>query len=263
MATSSEACRKNEINLKFGTKEWAESNVNCITGCSRNCKYCYAKGMAIRFKQKTPSNWSIMSIRKNSISKNYRKRKGKIMFPTSHDIVPEEPFKSACMTVLEKLLKAKNEVLITTKPSFKVVREICEKFEGYKDQIIFRFTIGAIDNEILKFWEPNAPSYEERFKSLKFAFKMGYTTSVSIEPFLEQNPIPLVQKLEFYVNDTIWIGLMNHIPRKNIPKKDEDWFNKIRKNNTFGNIMKFYPILDLNPKIRWKESIKKLVIKMN
>ena len=34
-----------------GTHEWCDSNVNCYYGCSRNCRYCYARHMAIRFKR--------------------------------------------------------------------------------------------------------------------------------------------------------------------------------------------------------------------
>ena len=31
-----------------GTKEWAKENVNCVTGCSNNCRYCYARAMGTR-----------------------------------------------------------------------------------------------------------------------------------------------------------------------------------------------------------------------
>lgn len=37
--------------ITLGTKEWADSNVNCYLGCSNNCRYCYAKKMAIRFNR--------------------------------------------------------------------------------------------------------------------------------------------------------------------------------------------------------------------
>ena len=34
-----------------GTQEWSVKTVNCCTGCSHDCRYCYAKGMAVRFRQ--------------------------------------------------------------------------------------------------------------------------------------------------------------------------------------------------------------------
>jgi DNA repair photolyase len=36
----------------FGTKEWAEKNENLISGCSHDCKYCYAKSTAIQYKKR-------------------------------------------------------------------------------------------------------------------------------------------------------------------------------------------------------------------
>ena len=34
-----------------------------------------------------------------------------------------------------------------------------------------RFSIGACDDQILSFWEPNAPNFEERKQCLKYAYK--------------------------------------------------------------------------------------------
>jgi DNA repair photolyase len=44
-------------NLKAGTKEWADGNYNVTVGCSNNCRYCYAKSMAVRFKRVAESEW--------------------------------------------------------------------------------------------------------------------------------------------------------------------------------------------------------------
>ena len=77
------------------------------------------------------------------------------MFPSTHDIVEISPFKEACFTALENLLYSKNEVLITSKPRIEVIREIDDKFNEFKDQIQFRFTITSTCNDLLRFWEPN------------------------------------------------------------------------------------------------------------
>jgi len=73
---------------------------------------------------------------------------------------------------------------------------------------------GQLNNNSLKFWEENAPTFEERLDSLKYAYFMKYRTSVSIEPFLDKNPSPLIIKLSTYVSDTIWIGKMNYVYAK-------------------------------------------------
>ena len=161
-------CARKKITL--GTKEWASSNINLISGCSHDCRYCYARKMAIRFKRKTEESWKIMELNKKKIFQNFKKRKGRIMFPTSHDITPE--FKEECFLVLKKLLDAGNSVLITSKPHFDIIKELCVSFEKYKDLIQFRFTITSLNNNILEFWEPGAPSFEERLESLKFANSM-------------------------------------------------------------------------------------------
>jgi len=76
-------------NIPTGTKEWASSNVNLISGCSHNCRYCYAKKMAIRFGRKTDYTWKNMELNEDKLNHGFKKRKVIIMFTYSNDIVPE------------------------------------------------------------------------------------------------------------------------------------------------------------------------------
>ena len=111
-----------------------------------------------------------------------------------------------------KLLEAGNEVLIVSKPWPECISYICKNFKDYKDQIVFRFTVGAIDNSILSFWEPGAPSYEKRKESLMVAYNLGFSTSLSLEPILDTANIDsLIDDLIPYVTGSIWIGKMNRI----------------------------------------------------
>jgi len=199
--------------ITLGTKEWADSNVNCYKGCSNNCRYCYAKIMAIRFKRATNDTWKKMELNIKNVEKGYHKRKGRVMFPTSHDIT-EESLEN-CLIVLRKLVQAGNEVLVTTKPRINCLKQICENFGDFKDKIQFRFTITSFDDKKLKFWEPNAPTYDERLESLKYAFNKKFKTSVSIEPFLDEDPGILLELLWTYGAPPIdvWIGSMNHRDR--------------------------------------------------
>nr|MDO8112910.1 radical SAM protein [Candidatus Sigynarchaeota archaeon] len=217
--------------ITSGTKEWADFNINLIDGCAHNCRYCYAKKMAVRFGRKTEATWGTMRIRERDVNKAYRKKKGRIMFPTSHDIVPEEPFFKACMTVLEKLLRADNSVLVTTKPHLQVVRYICEHFKKFMDKIQFRFTITSMDDTKLADWEPGAPNFQERLESLKYASQAGFKTSISIEPCLDEDPRKLVEILKPYVTESIWLGCMNYSGKypfnsTETLKKWVQWFEK-------------------------------------
>jgi len=223
-----------KYKITSGTKEWADTNVNCYFGCSNDCRYCYAKKMAIRFKRKTENNWKIMIPNEKVITKNFKKRQGRIMFPSSHDITPKSL--DNCIIVLKRLLKAGNEVLITTKPNYSCIKKICDSITDYISLIQFRFTITSLNNELLKFWEPNAPSYEERFESLKYAYHAGFKTSVSIEPFLDKNPIPLIRQLSPYVSESIWLGKMNYIRRNSFRGKDKKYYDLIRENYGIENI---------------------------
>ena len=241
--------------ITLGTKECADSNVNCYFGCSNNCRYCYAKKMAIRFKRKTEENWKIMIPNSLKIEKNYRHRNGRIMFPTSHDITIESLVN--CLKVLNKLLVAKNNVLITTKPSVYCINEICKKFKKYINLIQFRFTITSINNDILEFWEPNAPTFEERYKSLKLAFQNGYKTSISIEPFLDLNPYILVENLLPFVTESIWIGKINYYNLNNPSNNNKYFFDKMEQTKQKNHLIEMIKIASKRYQgiVRIKDSI--------
>jgi DNA repair photolyase len=147
---------------KFGTKEWSDYNVNCVSGCSHDCRYCYAKSMAIQYERKTPDNWKDEVIRTSQLSKKFMKRKDgkRFLFPTTHDITPTNL--SACIQKLTRLLAPGNEGIIVTKPHLDCVKALCDVFPMFKDQFIFRFTIGSSNSDTLKFWEPGAPDFDER-----------------------------------------------------------------------------------------------------
>ena len=246
----------NKIKIPTGTKEWASSNINIISGCSHDCKYCYSKLLAVRFKRKTNQTWNEMELNSEKLNKKFKKRKGRIMFPTSHDILPE--YKEECIQVLEKLLKAGNSVLITTKPHLEVIKDLCKRLEDYRDLVQFRFTITSNDDDLLQFWEPGAPRFRERLLSLKHAFLKNFKTSVSIEPFLDKNPIPLIEIIQPFVSETIWIGKMNYIRKDNLTIEEIDYYNQIRENISPNNIYEIIEKLKKNNKIRYKDRIKKM-----
>lgn len=253
---------KNPNKPVHGTREWAVKNINFISGCLHDCRYCYAKTNAVRFKRKTTDNWTIEEVNPQKVLAKFKKLEGQIMFPSSHDLTPEHV--DTAIIVLEKLLIADNQVLIVSKPHLKVIQKICDSSQTYREQILFRFTIGSKDDDILQFWEPNAPGFTERLEALKFAHKQGYKTSISIEPALDTETFDLVQKLEAYVTDTIWIGLANrlkgnlkmngHEDEETLARADE--LKRIQNEDWVQNLA---DKLADNPKIRWKDSIKKIL----
>jgi len=253
--TTSEIMTVQKRKITSGTKEWADYNVNCIKGCSNDCRYCYAKIMAKRFGRCEEDNWKNMIINQNAVNKKYGKYKGRVMFPSTHDIIDEPEVQEACFIVIHKLLQAGNEVLITTKPLLAVTEKIIEIFSTYREQLQFRFTITSIDNLLLSFWEPNAPKFEERFESLKYAYNTNFKTSVSIEPFLDDTPQTLINVLSPYVTESIWLGPMNYIPLNNIHESDIHYYKNIRSNYSMEHLREIHEELKSNPIIRFKDSM--------
>lgn len=245
--------KKNQITC--GTKEWADRNANCFSGCSNACRYCYACNMAMHYGRATRETWKGMKVNEKALMKTYRKSEGRWMFPTSHDITEDPEVMKACFIVLEKLLKNGNQVLVTTKPRITVVQKINDLFSQYKKQIQFRFTITSMHDDLLKFWEPNAPRFKERIESLQFSFKNGWKTSVSIEPFLDYDPGRLVEIVEPFCTESIWIGKMNYIPRKGIQKEDVPVYEAVRRNYELDHLKEIYDRLKSHPKVRFKDSI--------
>ena len=245
-----------------GTEEWAASCVNIQNGCEHDCLYCYAKSMAIRFRRTTAKNWAIPVIRKHSVEKRYSQRKGRVMFPSTHDITPANI--QLCIEVLEKLLRAKNEVLIVSKPYLNCIKELCKKFEKFQAHVLFRFSVGSIDNTILKFWEPKAPSLEQRISSLSHAYSAGFQTSVSCEPFLDTQIDKTISLVRPNVTHSIWLGKanrLNHIIPTNCPKNDRV-IVKVKQLQGWQSdeyIRCLYSNYKDDPLIRWKDSIKKVI----
>ena len=247
----------------FGTFEWATHNINILNGCNHDCRYCYSKEMAVRFKRKTIYNWKEEELIQDISNLKIPKNTGTIMFPSSHDLSPY--YINEEIEVIRYLLENNKNVLLVTKPHINVIQSICDIFTNYKDKILFRFTIGSMSDDSLIFWEPNAPTFSERFESLKLAYNYGYLTSVSCEPMLDDKTSILIETLQDYITDSIWIGKPNFLLRrlkingfnKETPvyKEGVNLLNKL--NNNYINSL--YEEYKYNNKIKWKESIKKII----
>jgi DNA repair photolyase len=186
----------------------------------------------------------------------------KVMFPAHHDITPWTF--SACYQALQTLLKAGHEVLIVSKPHFGLIAELCQEFVQYREQILFRFTIGSADNDVLNFWEPGAPSFRQRRKALQYAYDHHYETSISCEPILDQHPERMYEKLAPFVTDAVWFGLPNFLEQRLESNgfTDRTEMNEAQKLLAYwdyNRVMQLYTQYKDDPHVKWKESIKKIV----
>ena len=250
----------------FGTKEWSDYSVNCISGCSHDCVYCFAKSGAIRYAKrsgKTPSNWKDEVINASSLSKKFKKRDGKLfMFPSTHDVTPGTL--AACIQLLIHLLAPGNDVVIVTKAHLDCVHALCKVFPLFKNNITYRITIGSSDSNTLSFWEPGAPDFDERLASLKYAYSKGYQTSVSCEPMLDDNVQDIIEQVLPYVTETVWIGKPNMLKNRLSLNGHKDNATRKRADNLLQSlsdqyIWGLYSMYRDDPRIRWKDSIQKVL----
>ena len=97
---------------------------------------------------------------------------------------------------------------------------------------------------------------------LEYAYKMGFQTSVSVEPLLDSANIDaLIGELSPYVTHSIWIGKMNHLGRfeKGSGMALKQAIDKIRRGQSDAAIKAIYNRHKNNSMIRWKKEIKKIV----
>lgn len=244
-----------------GTREWAVANIDCCTGCSHDCRYCYARyDSVVRRGELTAAEWQKCVVRQKDVAAAQKLYDGQVMFPTTHDIVPENL--AACIVVISNLCQAGNRVLVVSKPHLECVRELCKELELYRQQILFRFTITARDSELLSYWEPGAPDYDERRQCLCYAFGKGFVTSVSVEPMLDsRDVVPMVLELLPCVNHSIWLGKMNRIEKRVAIESERDQLmvDRIRAGQTDERVRAIYAALGKEPLVRWKESMKKVL----
>lgn len=243
-----------------GTNEWADVTENIQIGCANGCLYCYAAYNANRFNFRKREDWSREELTKRAEVKTYPARGGVVMFPSTHDITPGNV--DAFIRVALLILAKGNKLLIVSKPRIACVKKMLEAFKPYHEQILFRFTIGTMNPDSARYWEPGAPEPGERIVCLLLAFEGGFQTSVSIEPIIGGigAALTVVNWCRPMVTETIWIGKMNKI-RLRVPAQYLGAVRIIEDLQRDEKIMELYELLKDDPLIRWKDSIKEVVAK--
>lgn len=247
-----------------GTAEWAEVNENICRGCRNNCLYCYAAANAARFKLRPRSEWHIEKLTKRAAMRSYPAKDGVVMFPSSHDITPYNL--DEYIRVAKLILAAGNRLLIVSKPRRECIWSLLSELRGYKDQILFRFTIGTVNDHLSQFWEPGAPLPLERISCLAMACGSGFATSVSIEPMLAgaSRTMFVIEAVREHVTETIWIGKMNKA-RLRIDMSIEENVRAVEAIEVLqcdAGIIGLYKKYQDDPMIRWKDSIKEVVARL-
>ena len=250
---------KKNINLRVN-HQWTKYSWNIMDGsqsCRNNCKYCYMISLNKRFNRETEIE-EVFKCHTSKVNKGWKQVEDKdsilYMFPSSHDIFPE--MVDNYILVAKKIMDANHRILCVTKPNLTCIKKICNEMQNYKDKIKFRFTISTDNDDILKVWETDAPNYKERIKCLKHAYKNGYETSVSMEPFLS-DPTNVINKVDKYVTDSIWIGTMSDLDKMNVDYKEIEKLEELYSKENLCNLVTTFRN---NKKIFWKISVMKICL---
>lgn len=246
-----------QTRKKTGFAEWADRTVSLYTGCAANCRYCWAREQSLRF-HRIPNReaWATPTLRTGQLCKRWGKLKGVTAAFGTHDITPMTL--KDCTEFLVNILKPGNRVLIVSKPHLVCIEHLVQRLSPWHDQIEFRFTIGARSESALSYWEPGAPSFNERWQALRAAHLAGYRTSVSIEPMLDSVDVwALVQEVRHHVTESIWIGKMNQVSRRVqvLTEEDRRRVERIEQGQTDDRIMAIVRALKDDPLVKWKDSI--------
>jgi DNA repair photolyase len=239
------------------TKQWAKYTINLFTGkCQNGCIYCYRNADIGRFKQSPEKG-----IKADFLYKDFRKRDELTMYPSSHDIRFEDIEQH--IAFLKNFLRSGSPILIVTKADMVCSIMLCKALNQYKEQVEFRFTIGSLNNDITRFYEPNAPSLFSRLNSLIRAYNNGYKTSLSIEPMLDKYPERVIKDVLPFVTESIWIGKLNLAKVRLTLNGHADKWPQIQElvnwQSNDQNILELVQRLSKYPKIKWKDSIQKVI----
>lgn len=205
---------------KTGTKEWADATVNVQRGCENRCCYCHACARDVRFGGKA-EDWGIPMWSKGTDAALRKIQRAKdplrVMFPSTHDITPGNF--SACWLAIVRILEAPagHSLLIVSKPRIAVVRQLVWDMTAASTEtqkrVMFRFSIGTMNEKVRELLEPGAPSIAERLECVRLAAESGYTVTVSAEPLLTamaEFTVHLVKSCVDAGASRVWIGPMRH-----------------------------------------------------
>jgi hypothetical protein len=263
--------RRNKMALEFnevkpgdGVFEYAPYSYNIGQKCRCNCRYCYARDIAIKFcdpsNPVTADNWHEEEVKPYKVN-IHQTVNNVVMIPTMGNISDSNV--ELMIQTIKNIADANNLVLVVIKPFMSVVRRMCAELADYKDTVQFRFTITSLNPTLSQLWEPGAALPAERIECLQYAFDHGYYTSVSMEPMIDERieTLRLISTIEPYVIGDIWLGKMVDIDKRVAITDDmiRDAVAIIKEQQSDLEIQKLVFSLIGKKNIRYKKSIRDVV----
>ena len=197
----------------------SDYSLNCYTGCTHACVYCYARFMQ-RFHPHDEFWGAFVDVKVNAVEvlkRQLRRAEPGTVFVSSacDGWQPVEAQWRLTRRCCELLLERGFQVHILTKSAL-VLRDL-DVFAGRPASI--GITLTTLDEQLRELWEPEAASVEKRLAVIKAARDAGLQTSVMfgpLLPFLSDSQAAIDALLEQAADlgiDRIWVDGLNPRPR--------------------------------------------------
>ena len=197
----------------------SDYSLNCYTGCTHACVYCYARFMQ-RFHPHDEPWGAFVDVKVNAVEvlkRQLRRAKPGSVFVSSacDGWQPIEAQWRLTRRCCELLLDRGFHLHVLTKSAL-VLRDL-DVFAGRPASI--GITLTTLDEQLRELWEPGAASVQERLAVIKAAREAGLQTSVMfgpLLPFLSDSQAAIDALLEQAADlgtDQIWVDALNPRPR--------------------------------------------------
>ena len=194
-------------------------SLNCYTGCTHRCAYCYARFMQ-RFHPHAEAWGEFVDVKVNAVEvlkRQLRRAQPSSVFVSSACDAwqPIEAQWRLTRRCCQLLLERGFSVHVLTK-SARVLGDL-DIFVGHDAQI--GVTLTTLDEPLRQLWEPGADSVADRLRVLDEARRAGLATHAMIGPllpFLSDTPAQIERLLEQVAGlevSRIWVDAMNPRPR--------------------------------------------------
>jgi DNA repair photolyase len=197
----------------------SDYSLNCYTGCTHACAYCYARYMQ-RFHPHPEAWGKFVDVKVNAVetlTRQLRRAKPGAVFVSSacDGWQPLEAEWRLTRRCCELLLQRGFQVHVLTKSDL-VLRDF-DVFAGRPVRV--GTTVTALDDRLQALWEPGAAPIERRFHVIEEARRAGLSTSIMFGPLLpllsdDQASIEAMfhRAAELRI-DSIWVDALNARPR--------------------------------------------------
>ena len=194
-------------------------SLNCYTGCTHRCVYCYARFMQ-RFHPHDEPWGAFVDVKLNAVETLKRQLRratpGEVFLSSACDgWQPIEAEYRLTRRCCELLLERGFQLSVLTKSTL-VLRDF-DLFQGRPVRV--GITLTTLDERLSRLWEPGAAGVAERIAVIEAARRAGLKTAVMFGPLLpflsdgqETIDALLKQAAELKV-DAIWVDALNPRPR--------------------------------------------------